>query len=174
MKKRIVAFALLLQFLVPTQGTAAPDPKIRLAVTPMLGLVGGLPGVGFDVGMGYGMGAWGIHYAQGTEFCIMCDRDPEREIQTSFLAGLREEFAYGSVSLKSGITTLERDSKDNSVESQYGPGVRKYQGYGVPFRLDLMLSGRFIGLSLSATVLTDADGGSGSILAGIPIGLLRW
>ena len=174
MKKRIVLPALLLLLTGAHAGLPPGDPGIRLAVTPMLGLVGGFPGAGIDMGMGYGRLAWGFRYAEGTEFCIMCDRDPERERQIGFLAGVREEFAYGSIAFKSGIAMLDRDILDHSIESQYGPGVRNAEGIGIPFQLDLILGGRFIGLSRSATVMADHEGGSGGIMAGGPFGLLRW
>jgi hypothetical protein len=175
MKKLIVVSALLLQILAPTQGAAEPDPKIRLAVTPMMGMAGGLPGLGIDLGMGYGMAAWGIHYANGSEICLlMCDGEPEAETQTSFLAGVREEFTYGFISLKSGIAMVERQTRNTDIITDYGYGIRNYEGFGVPFQFDMSLSGRFIGLSLSVTVMADSDGGSGSIMAGIPVGLLRW
>lgn len=176
MKKLIVASALMLLSgahagLLPAGWT---DPGIRVALTPMLGLVGGFPGGGIDVGMGYHRAAWGIRYAEGTQFCLMCDRDPERERQLGFLAGVREEFSYGSISFKSGVVLLDRDILDNSIESDYGPGVRNEEEVGVPFQLDLILGGRLIGLSLTVTVIADAGGGSGGIMAGVPFGLLRW
>lgn len=176
MNNPFVVPALLLLLLAPTRGAAASDPKIRLAVTPMLGLVGGVPGVGVELGLGYGKAAGGIRYADGTQFCLMCyDEVPASETQIAFLAGVREEMTHGSISLKSGVVLVDRDTPDDSPDTGYGPaGFRNYKGFGIPFQLDLMLSGRFIGLSLSATVVADGDGGSAGLMAGIPFGLLRW
>lgn len=176
MKKLLVVSALLVLSLAPLRGEAADDPKVRLALTPMLGLVGGMmPGAGIDMSMGYGMAAWGIRLAHGEEFCLMCDSgDPGSETQIGFLAGVREELAYGSISLKSGIVLLDRDTPDISANKYYETGIRNYKGVGLPFQLDLMLSARYIGLSFSATVIADGDGGSASLMAGIPVGLLRW
>ena len=175
MKLLPIASALLLLAFAPVRGGI--DPGIRLAVMPMAGLVGQLElGAGVDVSMGYGRAAWGIHYVNAKGFCVLCDPNgvgPETEIQFGLLAGLREELSFGSISLKSGITRLERDSKDYGREYPQGPFLRRYRGFGVPFQLDLVLSGRCIGLALSATVLADADGGSASLLAGTPFGLLR-
>ena len=178
MKKLIVVFSLLFLFSAPSQAAADsdPDPKIRFAFTPMLGLVGGLPGMAAELGMGYGMAAGGIRYADGKQFCLMCyDEAPASENQIALLAGVREEMTHGSISLKSGVVLVDRDTPDGSPDTGYGSaGVRNYNGFGIPFPLDLMLSGRFIGLSLSATVVADGDGGSAGLMAGIPVGLLLW
>jgi hypothetical protein len=172
MKKLIIAFALL--FLTGAHaGPLSSDPGVRVAVTPMLGLVAGFPGVGIELGMGHGRLAWGLRYAEGTEFCMMCEGGSERERQIAFLAGGREELTYGSIAFRSGIVLLDRDVPDNSIESRYMDGVRAEKGFGIPFQLDLILGGRFIGLSLSATVIADDGGGSAGIMAGIPFGLLR-
>lgn len=169
MKKLIVASALLLLLSAPSPSAAGADPKLRLALTPMLGITGRL-GVGADVGMVHGRAAWGLHSAYVSEVCVMCDRDPETEGQVGLMAGVREEFGYGSVSFRSGIAMIARDTKDYD----FTHGVRTYKGLGVPIQLDMMVGGRFIGLSISVMVLVDGDGGSSGLMAGIPFGLLRW
>jgi hypothetical protein len=156
------------------------DPAVRLSFIPLLGSVGGMPGVGGEFGMGYKVLAWGIRASGGSEFCVFCG-DPEKESQISFLFGVRSEFEIGVISLKSGLTRIERTKRGEQIEDGGGMGffstpeyeMRNYEGLGVPLQFDLILGGRFVGVDFSMTFLQDGEGGSTSILIGIPFGYLR-
>jgi hypothetical protein len=167
---------LLLSLLLPNAHAdlVATDPGVRLSITPLIGTEGGNLGAGFDIGFGIRHVALGLRYASGAEYCMMCDREPEYEKQMSVLAGVRQEFEIGVISLRSGIAQVERDTRDGSLPRIYErDGVRHFNGLGVPFQLDLTLSGRYVGLSVSLTALADSDGGSGGLMLGLPIGYLR-
>lgn len=156
------------------------DPAVRLIFMPLIGTVGGMPGMGGEFGMGYKAVAWGVRASGGTEFCIFCG-DPEKESQISFLLGVRHEFEIGVLSLKSGMTKLERTTRGDRIESGGGMGIWStteyemldYEGLGVPIQFDLILGGRFVGVGFSLSFLQDGLGGSSSVLIGIPFGYLR-
>jgi hypothetical protein len=176
MRKPLLSLSLLF-LLAPSLSRAAEvpaDPGLRFSITPLIGLVGGWPGAGLDVGAGMGHGAFGFRYASGSELCFMCDRRSETETQTAVLAGLREEFSPGVIAFRSGFAVIERDTKDADFGNEIGPGIRNHTGYGVPFQLDLALTGKYVGICLSATVMADGDGGSAGLMLGLPVGLLRW
>jgi hypothetical protein len=156
------------------------EPAVRLTFMPMLGSVGGMPGVGGEFGMGYKALAWGIRASGGSEFCIFCS-EPEKESQISFLLGVRDEFEIGVLSFKSGLTRIERTRRGQRIEDGGETGffstteyeMHTHEGLGVPLQFDLILGGRFVGVDFSMTYLHDGEGGSTSILIGIPFGYLR-
>lgn len=169
----LIALLVLLAMPKARAEAESASEKLRFSITPLIGVVGGWVGAGIEFGAGYGHAAFGIRHAAGAELCIMCDHAPRSETQTIVLAGVREEFSTGVMTFRSGIAAIERDRKDSRVPDDYEPGIRHFAGYGVPFQLDLFLTGKYLGIGLSATVVADRDGGSGGIMLGIPIGLLR-
>jgi hypothetical protein len=175
LKKPFLLLSLLALLAMPKARAEATsvDSSLRFSVTPLIGLVGGWPGLGIDLSLGYGLGAFGFSLTGGSEMCFMCDRASESESQTRVLLGARKEFSAGVITFRSGIAAIERDTKDSRVSTEYGPGIRHFAGYGVPFQLDLALTGKYVGIGLSATVMADGDGGSAGLMLGIPIGLLR-
>lgn len=171
---------LILCCLFPCLALANEDGSevpVRMAFMPMMGGLNGQLGGGVDVAMGYGHLAAGVRHIGAEELCIMC-QDAEEESQTSFLLGVRQEFAVGVLSFKSGFTKVNRLTKENFVSNgsmfsdpQYD--LKKYDGFGVPFQFDLVLGGRYLGLDLSFLTLVDGEGGSAGFLIGLPMGLLR-
>jgi hypothetical protein len=161
-------------------GPVPHDPGLRFTVMPLLGSVGGLPGIGVDIGMGAGHWAWGGRLSGGTELCFMCTGRRE-ETQISALIGARQEFPVGVIALKTGISKMTRASRGAQIP-HYDDGYKEYhveyetvnyRSWGVPFQMELTLGGRYVGLCLTATAMADGDGGSGGIMLGIPLGLLR-
>ncbi|GEM_PF-2614886 len=170
---------------VPTEPWDNQDQTdLRFALIPLVGGVHGLPGIGLDMGMGYRNLAWDIRMAAGSELCFIC-MDKESESQVSVLAGARQEFAMGVISIKTGVAKVWRTTKvelapgeknvnpDDEFSTGYGYRLREFEGYSLPIQFDLLLGGRFIGLDFSLTVLTDRDGGSTGFMVGLPLGLLR-
>ena len=174
MKKTFLILCMLLLSQARAQDFLVPhDPGLRLTVMPLVGLVAMKPGIGFDLGMGYGHLAWGARIVGGAEACFICNRSPEEEVYSSFMAGARTEFSQGAIVFKSGIAKVHRATRDPA--DVHGDGrLIDYDGYGIPFQLDIMWGGRVIGLCVSAMALADKDGGSGSLMVGIPIGLIRF
>ena len=153
---------------------ASRDNGFRLAIMPLIGNVGGHPGIGIDVGMALGHVAFGVRQAVGSDICVMCDRPDETEISTSLLIGGRHEFDIGALTLKTGVAFIKRTTEDYHYSVDGEPRAREFEGLGMPFQLDLTLGGRYAGICLSGTLIRDKDGGSGGFTVGVPFGRLRF
>ena len=189
MKNTIACLALALSLAKAAPASVAPDALAasdvtgayqagpRASLMPLVGFVGGKPGIGLDLGFGYGPMALGARISAGNSLCIMCPA-AEGETQASLLAGLRHEFPAGSVSLRSGISHVERTTTtryqvEPGMNSEYDYHYRQFDGLGIPVQLDVLLGGRFVGGNLSMTAMLDRDGGSIGVMAGLPLGYLH-
>ncbi|MEO6096688.1 MAG: hypothetical protein ABIW76_13710 [Fibrobacteria bacterium] len=181
MKPAIPFLILFLSLLPPAHAqtpSSRPDPGVRVAFMPMIGLIGGLGGWAADLGMGKGVAAWGVRIVKGSGmgYCSDCGHDPESEHQVAFLGGIRGEYSAGTLTLKTGLANVERKTWNGvmSPEGRYGfQNMIRYSGFGVPIQLDLALCGRNLGIGLSASAMLDKGGNSASLLIGVPMGILR-
>jgi hypothetical protein len=145
----------------------------RISITPLAGFVGSWPGFGFDWNFGYKYAALGARVAGGSEMCVLCDRGLRGESQLSFLIGGRREFSTGFFMIRSGLAKVERKILDDSYPTGPDLDTHTWKGYGIPLQADIAWGGRFVGASLSLTILGDSEGGSGSVMLGLPFGRLR-
>lgn len=150
----------------------------RVALTPMVGMVHGVPGIGLELGVGLGPVVVGARATAGNDLPIM-DPSSDGESQLSLLAGMRHELGSAVVTVRSGISQVERhtsakkDPAETGSNAEWYIGYSHFKGLGVPVTLDLLWGSRFVGGNLSMTAMFDRDGGSFGAMVGMPLGYLH-
>lgn len=165
-------------FTEPAGLAALPPERVdrgypRVALTPMVGFMHGVPGFGADLSMGLGPVAFGARASAANSLCIMCEAS-NGETQLSLLGGWRREFRSGSVALRSGISKVDRHTSKPSARYYGEYDFRDFDGWGVPVTVDALWGNRFVGGSVSATAMFDRDGGSFGMMVGLPLGYLHF